>query len=218
MILSTQVTFRNMAALEDVRQDVESRIQKLETYCKPILSCRVMIEAPANHHRKGVPFHIRIDATLTDGKVVVKHEESLYPGKRDDGGKPLSKGRETTSERNFLMLTIRASFDAARRQLQDHARRRRSDVKTHVQAPQATVSKLFVSQGYGYLETADGREIYFHANSVIGAAFEKLKLGSNAEFVEESGQKGPQASTVRIIKRSRALRPPSPPLPARRRT
>jgi cold shock CspA family protein/ribosome-associated translation inhibitor RaiA len=194
MILSTQVTFRNMTAIADVRKTIETRIQRLETFCKPILSCRVMIEAPANHHRKGDPFHVRIDTTLTDGRVVVKHSESLYAGKRDG---------DTTSERNCLMLAVRGAFSAARRKLQEHARLRRADVKTHEPNVTATVSRLFPNEGYGYLETPDGREIYFHENSVLGSPFKKLKTGVRAQIVEESGLKGPQASTVRIIGKSR---------------
>jgi cold shock CspA family protein len=204
MIVSTQVTFRNMTAIADVRKTIETRIQKLETFCKPILSCRVMIEAPAKHHRKGDPFHVRIDATLTDGRIVVKHSESLYPGKREIGDERSSKGHETTSERNCLMLAVRGAFGAARRKLQEHARLRRADVKTHEPNHVATVSRIFPNEGYGYLETADGREIYFHENSVLGSPFKKLTTGTRAQFVEESGLKGPQASTVRIIKKSRA--------------
>src|SRR3954468_21429636 len=116
MILSTQVTFRNMTAIADVRKIIETRIQKLESVCKPILSCRVTIEAPANHHRKGDPFHVRIDTLLTDGRIVVKHSEAMYTGKRDS---------DTTSERKCLMLAVRGAFSAARRKLQDHARLRR---------------------------------------------------------------------------------------------
>jgi len=203
MILSTQVTFRNMTAIEDVRKIIEARVQKLETFCKPILSCRVMVEAPANHHRKGDPFHVRIDATLSDGKVVVKHSEAMYTGKHDS---------DTTSERNCLMLAIRGAFSAARRKLQEHARLRRADVKTHEPNLTGTVSRLFPTEGYGYLETPDGREVYFHENSVLGSPFKKLRKGATAQFVEEAGLKGPQASTVRIIGRLR----PDPGSPKRR--
>jgi cold shock CspA family protein len=179
-----------MTAIADVRKTIESRIQKLESVCKPILSCRVTVEAPANHHRKGDPFHVRIDTTLTDGRIVVKHSEAMYTGKSDS---------DTTSERKCLMLAVRGAFSAARRKLQDHARLRRADVKTHEPNLTATVSRLFPKEGYGYLETPDGREIYFHENSVLGSPFKKLKTGATAQFVEESGLKGPQASTVRII-------------------
>jgi cold shock CspA family protein len=183
-----------MTAIADVRETIEARIQKLESVCKPILSCRVMVEAPANHHRKGDPFHVRIDATLTDGRIVVKHSESMYSGKRDN---------DTTSQRNCLMLAVRGAFGAARRKLQEHARLRRADVKTHEPNHTATVSRLFPKEGYGYLETPDGREIYFHENSVLGSPFKKLKTGVMTQFVEESGVKGPQASTVRIIRKTR---------------
>jgi cold shock CspA family protein len=200
MILSTQVTFRNMTAIADVRKKIESRIQKLESVCKPILRCRVTVEAPANHHRKGDPFNVQIDTTLTDGRIVVKHSESMYTGKRDG---------DTTSERNCLMLAVRGAFSAARRKLQEHSRLRRADVKTHEPSLTATVARLFPKEGYGYLETPDGREIYFHEHSVIGSPFSKLKAGASVQFVEESGLKGPQASTVRIIGRLRpTLRSP----------
>jgi len=187
-----------MTPIDSVRKDIESRIQKLETYCKPIVSCRVVVEAPTSHHRKSNPFLIRIDTTLTDGKIVVKYDESSYPEMRDNGGEPFHKGFDTTARHNCLMLTIREAFGAAKRKLQDHARRRRSDVKTHLQSSKAVVSRIYPSRNFGYLETPDGREIYFHANSVLGGRFDSLKPGSRAQFVEEPGVKGPQASTVRI--------------------
>ena len=49
------------------------------------------------------------------------------------------------------------------------------------------------------METADGREIYFNRNSVLGAAFDRMEIGSEAAFAEEQGEKGPQASTVRLL-------------------
>jgi cold shock CspA family protein len=58
---------------------------------------------------------------------------------------------------------------------------------------------------YGYIETPDGREIYFHANSVLNNRFKSLKLGSKVSFAEEAGEKGPQASSVHLITRARAV-------------
>jgi cold shock CspA family protein len=42
-------------------------------------------------------------------------------------------------------------------------------------------------------------EIYFHRNSVLDADFDKLKIGTEVRFVEEAGDKGPQASTVKVV-------------------
>ena len=42
-------------------------------------------------------------------------------------------------------------------------------------------------------------EIYFHRNAVLDGAFDRLSIGSEVAFVEEEGEKGPQASTIRLI-------------------
>jgi cold shock CspA family protein len=61
------------------------------------------------------------------------------------------------------------------------------------------VSKLFPDEGYGFLETPDGREVYFHRNSVLGADFDRLSIGTEVRFAEEEGEKGLQASTVTVV-------------------
>ena len=81
-----------------------------------------------------------------------------------------------------------------RRQLEDHIRRARQDVKTHVPPPRARVSRL--ENDFGMIETPDGRELYFHRHAVLNNAFPRLRVGSEVRFSEEAGDKGPQASTV----------------------
>ncbi len=71
-------------------------------------------------------------------------------------------------------------------------------MKAHAEQPPATVARLDRGGGFGFLATADGREIYFHRNSVLDDGFEKLDAGMRVAFAEEQGEKGPQASTVRI--------------------
>jgi cold shock CspA family protein len=59
-------------------------------------------------------------------------------------------------------------------------------------------------KGCGFLATEDGLEVYFHRNSVLQPGFESLQPGSLVTFVEERGEKGPQASSVRPRKVRRA--------------
>jgi cold shock CspA family protein len=66
-------------------------------------------------------------------------------------------------------------------------------------APHALVSKLFPEEGYGFLSTPDGREIYFHRDSVLHEGFDYLKMGTEVTFVEAEGKEGPQASTVKPV-------------------
>ncbi len=48
-------------------------------------------------------------------------------------------------------------------------------------------------------------QILFHANSVNNDAFDQLEIGSEVRFVEEEGEKGPQATTVHLIGRHHHL-------------
>jgi cold shock CspA family protein len=41
--------------------------------------------------------------------------------------------------------------------------------------------------------------VYFSRASVLDGAFDDLTVGSPVAFVEEAGEKGPQASTVRVL-------------------
>ena len=78
-------------------------------------------------------------------------------------------------------------------------RRLQRQVKHHEPAPAGRVARLDPSGEFGFIETTDGREIYFHRNSVLNDAFHRLKLGTAVAYSEEEGEKGPQASTVRPL-------------------
>ncbi len=58
---------------------------------------------------------------------------------------------------------------------------------------------LVPEEDYGRIETPDERVIYFHRNSVLDNAFDKLEVGSEVRFVEEMGERGPQASTLTLV-------------------
>jgi cold shock CspA family protein len=116
-------------------------------------------------------------------------------------------GRELAVTRNpgegdssELPQIIRKAFEAARRQLKTLVGKQRGEVKTHPeQESVGYVIKLFSEEGYGFLQRSDGREIYFNANSVLQDEFSRLEIGTGLRFVDEIGEKGPQASTVQIV-------------------
>src|SRR6516162_1422778 len=147
MIIPVQVTFRNVASTPEVEEKIRTRAQKLEKFYSPITSCRVLVEAPARHRQKGYPFHIRIDLTVPEGEIVVKREPTLNPRAQDIGDERRRKQTETRPERKHLEVAIREAFHAARRRLEDHAREKRADVKTHEPMSQARVTKLFPVDG-----------------------------------------------------------------------
>ena len=72
-------------------------------------------------------------------------------------------------------------------------------VKQHEGQPIGTVIKIDSSGEFGFLESTDGREVYFHRNSVLDPGFAHLSVGARVSFAEEMGEKGVQASTVRLL-------------------
>ena len=72
-------------------------------------------------------------------------------------------------------------------------------MKHHESQPIGTVKNLDASGDFGFLEAADGHEVYFHRNSVLDCAFGRLAVGAHVAFAEEMGDKGPQASTVKLL-------------------
>ncbi len=203
--LPLQVTFRNMTPSEAVEADIRQKAAKLNLFYDNIMGCRVVVEAPHRHHRKGKLYHVRIDLTLPGGELVIKHEPKRItdPPKHSQKAPEveLAETRESSkyAAHDDIYVAIRDAFDAARRKLQDYARCQRGAVKIHEARPHARVSRLFREEGYGFLETADGREVYFHRNSVLDPGFDHLKLGAEVYFAEEQGEKGPQASTVKFM-------------------
>lgn len=205
MKMTLQVTFRNMESSPIVEEWIRAEAAKLETFYSQIMSCRVAVEIPHRHHKKGSPSHIRIDLTLPGGEIVVKREPSLSSRTRRLGEREIKKDLEVNIPHKNLRLAINAAFKAVARRLQDYARRQRGDIKSHAQLRVARVSKILPDEGYGFLTSDDGRGIYFHQNSVLNRAFPRLKVGTTVTFVEEPGEKGPQASTVRVVGKRRIV-------------
>ena len=196
---SLQITYRNVKPTATIEEWIRGEAEKLDTFYNHIVACRVAVEIPHRHHRRGGLYHIRIDLRVPGGEIVVNREPSLAAEVRHLGKPVSSKQLELDGSQKNLRVAIKSAFRTAERRLQNYARCQRGEVKLHVHADQAVVSKIVREKGYGFMTAGDGREIYFHENSVLDEGFSRLELGTMVSFVEEPGEKGPQASTVRII-------------------
>ena len=130
--------------------------------------------------------------------IIVSHEPSLHGPLKDTGAAEHPKDSETDSVHRYARVAIHEAFDVARRRLQDFARRHRGAVKTHEVPARGVVAALWPAEDYGFIE-ANGQQIYFNQSSVLDVAFDELVIGTRVAFVEEKGEKGPQASTVRML-------------------
>lgn len=197
MLLPVQVTFRNIEDHAGLDDYVQEEVAKLERFYSRLSSCRVIVER--QRATSGKLYHVRIDLGVPNEELVVKHVPSLH-GTLQDMHTQKSR-REATSVlvHKNPRQAIHEAFQEMGRQLQDYARRQDGAVKAKHGMEQAIVKEMFPEEGYGFLETDAGRTIYFHRASVLGRHFPQLRIGTRVKFAEEPGEKGPQASTVKII-------------------
>ncbi|MBD3401425.1 HPF/RaiA family ribosome-associated protein [candidate division GN15 bacterium] len=185
MQVPLELSFRDVAKSPDIEALIHEKVGKLEQVCDYITSCRVSVERPQRHQQSGNLHRVRIEVRVPPGHELVVTKE---PGEADMHA-PLSG-------------VIRDAFDAARRRLKELVERQRDETKSHPQQEvTAIISEIDVDGGYGFLETVDGRRIYFHRNSVVNEAFEDLDVGNGVRYVEEQGDKGPKATTVQVLQR-----------------
>jgi cold shock CspA family protein/ribosome-associated translation inhibitor RaiA len=175
-----QITFRHMDPSPAVEARVRELAAELEHFHDQIISCRVVVEKPPKHRHKGGPYAVRIEVGLPGPDLYVDSQRDLH------------------AEHADVFVAVRDAFRALRRRLEDRARTGRGDVKHHESPVHAgTIAEIDPGEGFGRIETADGRLVYFHRNSVKHADFEALAVGTQVRFEEETGDEGPQAVAVR---------------------
>ncbi len=72
-----------------------------------------------------------------------------------------------------------------------------------------TIRRL-MDRGYGFIKTADEKDLFFHRNDLEGVEFESLSEGQEVEFEIGQGRDSrPQAVKVRLIEAEVKEEPPS---------
>jgi len=177
MKIPIQITFRNMPHSDAIETKISQKAAKLDKYYDRIMSCRVVVEESQRRQHQGKLFSVKIDITVPGKEIAVTREENEDP-----------------------YVAVRDAFNTAARWLEEHARRKRGEVKTHEAPPTGRIIRIFPDQSHGFIITPDHREIYFHRNSVLNDDFSQLRLGVPVTFIEEQGKEGPQAARVVIIR------------------
>jgi len=177
-----EIDFQGMVGTPNIHDAITKHVAELEQRYGRVTACRVVLKGPGGHHHMGGLYEVHIRLALPDGREV-------------------NVERTPPADERYADLTfaIDNAFKRARRRLQDQARRLQGQVKEHERQPIGTIVRLDPSGEFGFLVAADGREIYFHRNSALDDAFSHLVPGSRVTFAEEMGEKGPQASTVKLL-------------------
>jgi CspA family cold shock protein len=61
---------------------------------------------------------------------------------------------------------------------------------------QGKVKWFNAEKGYGFIEGADGKDVFVHYSGIAGEGFKSLIEGQEVEFEVSEGNKGPQATNV----------------------
>jgi cold shock CspA family protein/ribosome-associated translation inhibitor RaiA len=176
-----QVSFDDIPIDAAVRDAVLRHIDELESTYDRITGCHVVVAQPHRHHRAGRLYSVRIDLIVPGAEIVVNRNHPLDHAHED------------------VFLALRDSFNAVRRHLEDHVRHLRGAEKPHTPRAMGRVTQIFPLQGYGFLETPDGREIYFHQHALSENDFRMVDVGSTVRFSVEEGDEGPQAAHVQLV-------------------
>jgi ribosomal subunit interface protein len=108
-----EISFRNMQTSAAAEKKIRQYADKLAKFHDRIIYCKVVIEQKHHHQQHGNIFHVRITLQVPGSLLIVSRDPEANHGHED------------------IYVAIHDAFDAARRQLEDHARLARGDVKTH---------------------------------------------------------------------------------------
>jgi cold shock CspA family protein/ribosome-associated translation inhibitor RaiA len=184
MQVPLQIVFEHIGHSDALEAAVRKEAERLERFYHRITSARVVIARPQHRRHKGDTYCVRIHVAMPGGKHI-----------------DVTRDPAATRRHEDAHVTIRDAFDAAGRQLQNQADRLDGESKPHESPPHGVIASLVPERDHGFAAAADGREIYFHRNSVAGGKFDGLKVGQEVRFSEAVGDKGPQATSVRPVRK-----------------
>jgi CspA family cold shock protein len=64
--------------------------------------------------------------------------------------------------------------------------------------PQGKIKRL-TDRGFGFIETADKKDMFFHMSTLLNAQWDDLREGQTVEFEVGEGPKGPRAEQVKVL-------------------
>lgn len=63
---------------------------------------------------------------------------------------------------------------------------------------EGTIKRL-TDKGFGFIDTGDGNDIFFHMSALEGCHYDDLTEGQRVSFNQGQGPKGPRAENVRPV-------------------
>jgi cold shock CspA family protein len=184
MQVPPEIAFRNVEARDELKDLILDGIGKLEEIHPGLISCRTVVADETPDQRTGNVYRVRLDLSIPGQTLIV------------DRNDPPSDAPRTVRQ------AILDAFEVAGRRLKKAKEIQRGDVKPRSLPPHGRVTALLRDETgvrYGFLESRDGRRIYFHEEALVEVDYESLEIGDEVRFAAAEGDDGLQASTVAPI-------------------
>ena len=125
------ITFSRTRSTPWLTSEIEDRVRRLCAMCDDVQSCRVVVDIPHRHHRRGNRFSIRIELLVPGEDLAITRDANVYRAVKGSDEVTWRKQFDVEATRRDIRLVLADAFDAARRRLRDYAQLRRREVKRH---------------------------------------------------------------------------------------
>ncbi len=186
-----EIDFADFKVSSTITKKIEAKLQKLIRHSNRIISAHVTVRLPHRHRNKHI-YHIQVQLDVPGHSIVVNREPEMNYAHSD------------------INVAIRDVFDKVTRKLDEVFETRRERPHPAAGAQHAYVLRFDPNSGYGFVVTADGEEIYFNANSLVGSSLDHLKAGVEVRINTEEGEQGLQVSSLQVVGGHRVEQEASP--------
>ncbi|HUH91797.1 MAG TPA: HPF/RaiA family ribosome-associated protein [Casimicrobiaceae bacterium] len=174
MQVPLHITVHDMPHSGALDARIRDKVAELEHFHPHITSCRNTAGEFGKRHHQGGQFEARTDVRVPGHTEIVsnrQHHEDVF-------------------------VALRDALASTTRQLEEVIREKRGEVKAHEPLQQGTLTRISRDEGIGFIETSDGRQLYFSRENVVHPTFEHLKPGATVRFIEARAAEGMQAKRV----------------------
>lgn len=112
MKIPLQISFHDLPVSPALEALIRDKAAKLEQFHPNMTGCRVVVDKPHNHSQQGEQFAVTVDVSVPGANLVVNHVRN------EDAN-----------------IAVRDAFLAARRQVEDHVKRKQAEIRHPGQAP-----------------------------------------------------------------------------------
>ncbi len=175
MDVPPEIAFREVEPTDALKALILEGIDKLEKVHPRLISCRATVTDTTPGRHSGNTYRVQLEMAVPNRTVIVDQSD---PG---------------AIEYQDVEQVIRQAFSIARNRLQEVKERSRGEVKRSELPPHGRVTRLLVSDEgvrYGFLESRQGRQIYFHEEALVDLEYDELEVGDEVRYAEAGGGRG----------------------------